>query len=57
MDRGVWWATVHGVGRSRTGPSNQAQSTRCPWPTPEPVTVTLYGKRDSADVTRLRTLR
>ena len=25
MDRGAWWATVHGVAKSRTRPSGQAQ--------------------------------
>ena len=25
MDRGIWWATVHGVAKSRTGLSDQAQ--------------------------------
>ena len=24
MDRGTWWATVHGVAKSRTGPSDRA---------------------------------
>ena len=56
-DRGAWWATVRGVVRSRTGLSNEAHSTRCPWPIPEPVIVTLYGKRNSADVPMLRILR
>ena len=25
MDRGAWWATVHGVAKNRTGLSNLAQ--------------------------------
>ena len=27
MDRGAWWGTVHGVTKSRTGLSNEAQHT------------------------------
>ena len=31
MDRGAWWATVHGVTKSQTGWSDSAQAhTRCP---------------------------
>ena len=29
MDRGVWWATVHGVAKSQTQLSNWAHSFRC----------------------------
>ena len=27
MDRGAWWATVHGVAKSRTRPSNETTTT------------------------------
>ena len=51
MDRGTWWATVHGVAKSWTRPSDLTLFTKCvdlkpagpPTPTPRTVSETTRG--------------
>ena len=43
MDRGDWWATVHGVTKSRTGLSTQSTSPVAPGESSEPLWYGLAG--------------
>ena len=50
MDRGAWWATVHGIAKSRTRLSSQSHTVR-------PMTMTSSCKKKFSDDAVIRRIR